>query len=145
MAHATKDFEVRGLFAPQPATAAEQGDGECPKCGAPTDPDYGHVGDCPQPEARGVDGLQRYFPSKPSHPGWEMTPHKDGEWVLFADVQVLDATPAALGAAVNDQMVETVGSALYIHWNSVNEQARNAYRKKVRAALTAALAGKDGA
>ncbi len=47
-----------------------------------------------QPEARGVEGITRYFPSKPpaDHPGWEMTPHPEGEWVLLADVRAL-ATP----------------------------------------------------
>ena len=33
------------------------GEGECPKCGAPTDPDYGHVGDCPAPAPEAVARL----------------------------------------------------------------------------------------
>lgn len=37
----------------------------------------------------------------------------------------------------SEEDVESVGKALYIYWDDVNEQAKNAYRKKVRAALTA--------
>ena len=36
---------------------------------------------------------------------------------------------------VTNHAVDSIGAALYIHWNDVNETSRNAYRKKVRAAL----------
>ena len=38
-----------------------------------------------------VSKLQRYFPSLPTHPGWQMSPTPLGEWVLFADVQAMIA------------------------------------------------------
>lgn len=41
-----------------------------------------------------INRLQRYYPSMPSHPGWQMSPGSAGEWVLFADVQaILAAAP----------------------------------------------------
>lgn len=42
---------------------------------------------------------------------------------------------------VTEAIIEIVGAALYIHWNDVNEQAKAAYRKKIRAALESALNG----
>lgn len=44
--------------------------------------------------------LQRYFPSLPTHPGWQMSPDPKGEWVLFSDVQaLLVATTAQAGSS----------------------------------------------
>lgn len=45
-----------------------------------------------------LEKLQRWYPSLPVHPGWQMSPHPDGEWVLFADVQALrqQSTPIDL-------------------------------------------------
>jgi hypothetical protein len=43
-----------------------------------------------------ISRLTRYFPSMPSHPGWQMTPDSCGEWVMFRDVQAL-AAPSAQG------------------------------------------------
>lgn len=40
---------------------------------------------------------------------------------------------------VTDAMVESVGKALYIYWDDVNNNARKAYSTKVRKALEAAL------
>lgn len=36
------------------------------------------------------------------------------------------------------ELVDALGKQLYIHWDGVNEAARNAYRKKIRAAFKAA-------
>lgn len=53
------------------------------------------------------------------------------------------APPAAYppdALQVTDAMVDLIGAALYIHWADVNETSRNAYRKKIRDALTKAFA-----
>lgn len=42
---------------------------------------------------------------------------------------------------VTDEMVEIVGSSLYVYWNDVDDTAKKAYRKKVRSALDEALQG----
>lgn len=60
------------------------------------------------------------------------------------DIGSYDSIPirAALQSIIltpNDAMIEVVGNALYIYWNDVNEQAKAAYRKKIRAALELAL------
>lgn len=55
----------------------------------------------------------------------------------FEDVQAWDVIRSRL--EVSDEMVDTVGKALYIHWSDVNQQAKDAYRKKIKAALVAAL------
>lgn len=56
------------------------------------------------------------------------------------------ASPApATGGTVDAAMVDPIGAALYVYWNDVNERARNAYRKKIRAALEAAIAAPDRA
>jgi hypothetical protein len=81
--------------------------------------------------------------------GWQMhaglrvfncKPHTEGvplqHFVRLDDHLAASATGSM---TVDEAMVETVGAALYIYWDDVNQQAKDAYRKKVRDALTFAI------
>lgn len=98
--------------------------------------DSGRVGD--------ISRLTRYFPSMPSHPGWQMSPDPRGEWVLFADVQAL----AVQGRVdlLNGEMLQAGADALdrFVAWEPSNDEERYAcieavWRAMRERAPTAAL------
>lgn len=63
---------------------------------------------------------------------------EDGKCYVCENERLQRKVSADGHPVVDEQMVDFVGSALYIYWHDVNEQARNAYRNKVRTALIAA-------
>jgi len=75
------------------------------------------------------------------------------EWAIASEAvrRIISADRAAQGEheqrscegserrPIADEVVESVGSALYIYWNDVKDSVRDKYRAKVRAALESAL------
>lgn len=106
------------------------------------------VGGQPKPEQAVGDGGQDhvaevthlYSDNYGHHHRIKWVNHYDNAFPVGTKLYVRPRPAVATPAEVTEEMVEAVGSALYIHWPDVNEQAKNAYRKKVRDALTTALA-----
>jgi hypothetical protein len=145
---------------------ADAGDGECKKCGAPTDPDYGHVGDCrPAADSEARDRLLAAL-ERAAAAESELRALKDAadsEVVAFIEHSAIEVTKMTIAEAgmmlgvgkhacytrpfaaavpeVDDAMVERACAARWSSWYTPNvskDEARSDMRRILTAALTPA-------